>query len=134
METQETRKRFDYRLVEEEHRESIEVKNEPVDLDDTVTYDTTISVMINWPNRNEFFGQKLLERGVFNFPMPSTSHAGWINYSYRLERKPVDGDEWELVGYICSNCDYTDEFEPTVFFWDEDENANTDTPFVFRRR
>src|SRR3989338_10009647 len=88
---------FDYQLVEHYYRNRTEWEDGPGSLQN-ITSDKRTRVVRTWEKRDEDFGCRLIKSGLTG--LQRDSDDGWEQYSYYLERRPIAGGEWRLVGFV----------------------------------
>lgn len=90
-------KLFDYQLVEHYYRNRTEWEDGPGSLKNIVS-DKRTRVVRTWGKRSEDFGHQLIQTGLTG--LNRDSDDGRDQYAYYLERRPVAGGEWRLVGFV----------------------------------
>jgi hypothetical protein len=90
---------FEYQLVEKVYHNRITYEDDPGSLRNIVA-DCRESVCATWINKDEAFGERLIENGS-RFCRRDSSD-GWVEYSYWLMRRPQGANqaEWEFVGVV----------------------------------
>jgi hypothetical protein len=101
------KKHFDYQLVEHYYRNRMEWEDGPGSLQNIVS-DEHIRVIRTWDNRDEDFGNRLIQSGLSG--LECDSDDGWEQYSYYLKRRPIAGGEWRLVGFVEAKPDSDHEY------------------------
>jgi hypothetical protein len=98
---------FTYRLVKTTYRNQIEYEDGPGSLQNIVS-DSSSHIIRVWKNMGEDFGSWILEEGLPG--LPRSESLGWVEYSYKLERRPTNSYEhWRLVGFL--NPEAYDEYD-----------------------
>lgn len=97
---------YEYRLVRLTYVNRLEYEDGPGSLTNVVSGEPQKRTLRIWHDRDENFGKGLVAHGFKSYALISSSEDGWIEYSYRLERRLENSAdaEWEYVASIPSNC------------------------------